>query len=96
MRACPSAIPVAESEQDRARAFRSGKNHFVFFSEWSSPYPGVTAKNSPPRFVHVNVHAGALKQAFPFEWPMEATALPDPVPKKRRKGILLENVTWFA
>jgi hypothetical protein len=94
--ACPRNLPVVESEQNRSRSFRSGKEHFVFFSEWSGPYPGVTTNNSPPRFLHVNVHAGDLRQAFPFEWPMEATALPDPIPKKRRKSILLENVTWFG
>jgi hypothetical protein len=93
--ACPRNIPVAESEQRRARAFRS-EDHFVFFTEWSGPYPGVTPRNSPPRFVHVNVHAGVLDQAFAFEWPEEAPSLPDSVPRKRRKGILLENITWFG
>lgn len=94
--ACPRSIPVVQSEQERARAFRSGSNHFVFFSEWSGPYPGVTTKNSPPRFVHVNVHAGDLSQAFPFEWPVDTTPLPDPVPNKRRKGIFIASVTWFG
>lgn len=94
--ACPRSIPLVESHESRARSFRSGKDHFVFFSEWSGPYPGITTKNSPPRFLHVNVHAGDLGQAFPFEWPVRATALPDPLPKKRRQAVLLETVTWFG
>jgi hypothetical protein len=94
--ACPASLPVVEASQKRARAFRPDRDHVVFFSEWSGPYPGVTAKNAPPRFVHIVAHAGDLEQAFPFEWPRKTAAVPDPVPTKRQKAILVGNVTWFG
>ncbi|MCA1707596.1 MAG: hypothetical protein LC808_31725 [Actinobacteria bacterium] len=93
---CPTTIPIVEASQKRARAFESGRDHFVFFSEWSGPYPGVTAKNAPPRFVHVVAHAGGLDKAFPFQWPTETTPLPDPIPRKRPAPMLLDDVTWYG
>jgi hypothetical protein len=92
--ACPRSIPRVEVSQERARAFRSGRAHFVFFSEWSGPYPGVSRKNAPPRFVHLVVHAGDLEQALPFHWPQESMRVPDPIPTKRREPVLLDHVTW--
>jgi hypothetical protein len=92
---CPTSIPVVKASRKRAQAFKSGPNHFVFFSEWSGPYPGVTAKNAPPRFVHVVVHARVFDKAFSLQWPTETTALPDRIPK-RREPILLDNVTWYG
>lgn len=91
---CPEEIPVVETDAGRAQAFRSGKGHFVFFSEWGAPYPGLSPKNAPPRFIHLVIHAGDLSSAFPFEWPERTNGLPDPIPKKRRPPLLLENVTW--
>jgi hypothetical protein len=95
-RACPVEIPVVKSNEERAGSFRSGKEHFLFFSEWSGPYPGVTSKNSPPRFVHVNVHAGNLERAFAFEWPLEGGTLPDRIPQRRRESVLLDDAIWFG
>jgi hypothetical protein len=92
--ACPRSVPFVEVSQERARAFRSGRAHFVFFSEWSGPYPGVSRKNAPPRFAHLVVHAGDLDQALPFHWPQESMTVPDPIPTKRREPILLDRVTW--
>jgi hypothetical protein len=93
---CPTSIPVVEAVQKRAQAFKSDGRHFVFFSEWSAPYPGVTAKNAPPRFVHVVAQAGELDKAFSFQRPTEKLPLPDPIPKKRTEPILLDNVTWYG
>lgn len=92
--ACPKSVPSVEATQARSRAFTSGRGHFVYFAEWSAPYPGVSIKNAPPRFAHVVVHAGDLQDAFPFQWPTEEEPVPDPIPKKRRDPALLEKVTW--
>jgi hypothetical protein len=95
--ACPRSIPViAPTSENRARSFSSGKGSFVFFSEWSGPYPGITPTNAPPRFLHVNVHGGDLEHAFPFEWPSRAAVLPAHPPKKRNKALLLDTVSWFG
>jgi hypothetical protein len=92
--ACPKGIPVVDDSEGRARAFRSGPDHFVFFAEWSGPYPGVTPKNAPPRFVHLVVHAGDLDGAFPFQWPTRSADIPNPIPKNRRAALLLDAATW--
>lgn len=88
--------PVVDRSHKRAQAFESGRGDYVFFSEWGAPYPGVTAKNAPPRFVHVVAHAGELGKAFPFEWPTEKTPLSDRIPKNRTKPTLIDNVTWYG
>jgi hypothetical protein len=92
---CPRSIPPIGSDQSRAQSFRSGK-HVVFFAEWSAHYPGITDKNAPPRFLHLNVHGGDLASAFPFEWPSTPSELPNPPPKKRADALLLDDVTWFG
>lgn len=95
--ACPRSLPMVDPiRENRARSFRSGKGSFVFFSEWSGPYPGITSKNAPPRFVHVNVHGGDLNNAFSFQSPLKASALPEPIPRKRSKAHLLKTVSWFG
>jgi hypothetical protein len=92
--ACPENIPVVDDSHGRARSFRSGRDHVLFFSEWGGPYPGLTPKNAPPRFAHLVVHAGDLDGAFPFAWPTRRAAIRDPIPNKRRTAILLGAVTW--
>ncbi len=90
---CPRSVPVTDAAL-RARAFRSGPDHFVFYSEWGGPYPGITHKNAPPRFAHLVVHAGNLEQAFPFEWPTELEAVSGRIPPKRSQPMLLDEVIW--
>jgi hypothetical protein len=95
--ACPDRIPVTEEAAgNRARSFPSGEGSFLFFSEWSGPYPGITSRNAPPRFFHVNVHGGDLDKAFGFTWPTGVTTLPNPLPNKRSDPLLLDTVTWFG
>lgn len=95
--ACPDRVPLIEkSARKRAETFRSGKGSFVFFSEWSAPYPGITRKNAPPRFLHVNVRGGDLDKAYGFQWPTVAANLSSRLPKKRTDAILLDTVTWFG
>jgi hypothetical protein len=89
-------MPTVDASQDRAGAFRNGRDQFVFFTEWSGPYPGVTEKNAPPRFTHIVVHASDLEGSLPFEWPKEVRDVPNPIPKKRHAAILSDETTWFG
>jgi hypothetical protein len=94
--ACPTRMPKVIDEDHRARAFRTGPSS-VFFAEWSAPYPGLTARNAPPRFVHINVIASPLHQPLAFEWPVRPTTglegLPK-APRKRNEPLLVGTYTW--
>lgn len=93
---CPTKVPLVIDEGHRARAFRSGQSS-VFFVEWSGPYPGLSRRNAPPRFAHVNVIASPVDHPFASTWPTRATtALEelDGAPKKRDEPLLLGAYTW--
>jgi hypothetical protein len=51
--ACPSEMPQGIDKGRRSKAFRTGRSS-VFFAEWSAPYPGLSRRNAPPRFGHLN------------------------------------------
>jgi hypothetical protein len=94
--ACPTQMPQVDDEAPRSRAFRSGQSS-VFFAEWSGPYPGLSRRNAPPRFVHVNVIASPVDHPLAFDWPTEVTTPLeelDNVPKKRDEPLLLGAHTW--
>jgi hypothetical protein len=94
--ACPTRMPKVIDEGNRARAFRTGPSS-VFFAEWSGPYPGLTPRNAPPRFVHINVIASPLDQPLAFEWPTRpTTGLEDlaKAPKKLDEPLLVGAYTW--
>jgi hypothetical protein len=90
-------MPKVTDEGDhRARAFRTEQSS-VFFAEWSGPYPGLTARNAPSRFVHINVIASPLDHPLAFEWPTEPTTDWDAleaVPRKREEALLVGARTW--
>ena len=65
-----------------------------FHLEWNAPYPGVTRKNSPPRFAHLVVQRGSVKQALGFEWPTAVSAIPEPIPRRREQAVLLGRYSW--
>ncbi|HEV2756208.1 MAG TPA: hypothetical protein VG318_10600 [Actinomycetota bacterium] len=65
--ACPAEVPRVETEGFRAHSSDREKTAATFFVEWGAPHPGITAKNAPPRFAHVNVLAGDLGVMAGFE-----------------------------
>jgi hypothetical protein len=94
--ACPTQMPKVIDERRRARVFRTGASS-VFFAEWSGPYPGLTPRNAPSRFVHINVIVSPLGQPLAFRWPTRRTGdLEDlgRVPKKRDEPLLVGAYTW--
>jgi len=94
--ACPKRVPRMEAPGSpaRGRAFSYAPSSHIFFFEWNAPYPGLTSKNAPPRFFHLNVRGGDLTDAFPFAWPTEKMAPASRSPRKRREALLMERVTW--
>jgi hypothetical protein len=94
--ACPTQMPQVIAEDRRARAFRSGQSS-VFFAEWSGPYAGLSRRNAPPRFAHVNVIASPVDHPLAFNWPTGATTALEGLnnaPKKRGEPLLLGAYTW--
>ena len=94
--ACPTQMPKVNDVRSRARAFRTGRS-WVFFAEWSAPYPGPSTRNAPPRFAHLNVIATPVNHPLAFTWPLRATATLEDLenaPKKRGEPLLLGEYTW--
>jgi hypothetical protein len=95
--ACPDRVPLITPD---ASAFRfadasepRGRYDVVSF-EWSGPYPGLTPRNSPPRFAHIVVVGGDVDRALSFEWPTETPAQEVPPGNKRRTPLLLARPSW--
>jgi hypothetical protein len=94
--ACPTQMPKVNDPRSRARAFRTGRS-WVFFAEWSAPYPGLSTRNAPPRFAHLNVIATPVDHPLAFTWPLRVTATLDELenaPKKRGEPLLLGEYRW--
>jgi hypothetical protein len=94
--ACPTQMPRVIDGESRARAFRTGHSS-VFFAEWRGPYPGLSPRNAPPRFVHINVIASPVDHPLAFNWPTRATVAPvdlENVPRKRNEPLLIGAYTW--
>ena len=59
--ACPTRAPrVTDISFDRTRAFQQEGNLWTFYAEWNAARPGITQKNAPPAFAHINVLSGDL------------------------------------
>jgi hypothetical protein len=66
----------------------------TFHFEWNAPSPGVTRKNSPPRFTHLVVQRGSVKRILGFESPTAVSGIPEPVPRRREQALLLGRYSW--
>jgi len=90
--ACPSKVPIVEDATfRRARASNSGENLWVFFAEWSAPHPGLTNKNAPPAFAHVNAFAGDVQMIAGFRI---HHASESDLPEERVSGLSCGERTW--
>lgn len=55
---CPTKVPkTADVSFRRFRASAQGRDMWLSFAEWNAPHPGLTPKNAPPSFAHLNVAA---------------------------------------
>jgi hypothetical protein len=91
--ACPTKVPKVATQVRFYRALAPKPRFPVFSVEWNAPYPGLTTKNSPSRFVHLAVHVGDPDTLVAFEWPTEEHTSRS-LPGKRRKPLLLARPQW--
>jgi hypothetical protein len=91
---CPASVPRIERGTPlRVQAFSQVGGHRLVSLEWSAPYPGVSRKNSPPRFAHVVVQSGSGSSAFPFEVPSRSSEGPIPL-SRGREPLRLDRPRW--
>ncbi|MDQ3619777.1 MAG: hypothetical protein M3391_06550 [Actinomycetota bacterium] len=90
--ACPARVPAIEkSAFTRAKASREAKQLWVFFAEWNAPRPGLSEKNAPPEFAHVNAYAATPDMMVPFE----SEDIGEEMPAGRRTtGLNVGERTW--
>jgi hypothetical protein len=85
-------VPVVEDATfHRARASSERKNVWVFFAEWNGPHPGITKRNAPPAFAHVNAIAGDVQWMAGFH--LDQASDNDP-PEERTSGLSFGERTW--
>lgn len=90
--ACPTKVPIIEDATwHRAHASNGGRNLWVFFAEWNVPHSGLTSKNAPPAFAHLNAIAGDVEMMADF--PVDSASERDP-PKERSSALSFGERTW--
>ena len=90
--ACPTKVPnVEDATFQRAHASNESKNLWVFFAEWNAPRPGLTKRNAPPAFAHLNVFAGDLQTMADFQ--IDQATEEDPE-KERTSALSFGERTW--
>ena len=88
--ACPTKVPDVDEKFQRANAASHGKT-LVFFAEWNAPYPGLTTRNAPPTFAHVNAFAGDIQSMANFEIDDAPNKSP---PRKRDSALSFGDRSW--
>jgi hypothetical protein len=97
--ACPRMVPRASTSKFYRVLTNSPRltpEYGQVSIEWGVPYPGISARNRPPRFAHLVVAAGDLSGAFPFNWPDGSTGSTSEqdIERKRRHALLLGSPSW--
>ena len=89
---CPAKVPeIEKSAFSSSKASREAKELWVFFAEWNVPRRGLSEKNAPPQFAHVNAYAAAPDMMVQFE----SEELGDDSPSgTRTTGLTLGERTW--
>ena len=90
---CPRLLPRVDGRY-KARTFFLSKAFALVDISYSGPYPGLSSKNAPPRFVHVVVKSGDLSQAFPFAFPSAPSSPPGLPAHYLRRPLAVGNFTW--
>lgn len=96
--ACPERIPrlrlARDGGLDRSRAFPSNGTSHTFSAELGFPGGTITTSDAPPRFLHLNVHAGDLSRALHYLTAPETFEPGDPIQGRRREALSLGDRTW--
>jgi hypothetical protein len=89
---CPAMVPeIEKSAFSSSKASQEAKELWVFFAEWNVPRRGLSEKNAPPQFAHVNAYAAAPDMMVQFE----REELGDESPAgTRTTGLTLGERTW--
>lgn len=89
---CPAMVPeIEKSAFSTSKASREAEELWVFFAEWNVPRRGLSEKNAPPQFAHVNAYAAAPDMMVQFE----SEELGDDSPSgTRTTGLTLGERTW--
>ena len=90
--ACPAMVPeIEKSAFSSSKASREAKELWVFFAEWNVPRRGLSEKNAPPQFAHVNAYAAVPDMMVQFE----SEELGDDSPSgTRTTALTLGERTW--
>ncbi len=92
---CPASAPrIEEGTPVRAQSFSQVKGHRLVSFEWSAPYPGITPRNSPPRFAHLVLQAGHGTPSFPFEVSPARRSDSMRLASRRREALELGRPSW--
>jgi hypothetical protein len=94
--ACPTELPVLTQRRHRAQAFRS-EGSSIFYAEWGAPYPGLSRRNAPTDFSHINAIASPVDRPFAFKWPAGPRNELDDLANaqgRRRVPLLVGTYTW--
>jgi hypothetical protein len=60
---CPAMVPeVHDPTFQRALSSHNDPGSWVFFAEWNAPHPGLTDRNAPPAFAHLNLFVGPMSE----------------------------------
>jgi hypothetical protein len=94
--ACPHLLPAIEGRY-RAKTFDThGADYVLLDISFSAPYPQLTERNAPPRFVHIVIKAGDLTEAFPFSFPSAPPSPPEPPKRYQEAPLTFGRFTWGA
>ena len=88
---CPTKLPRVDAPY-KIRAFGTSNVALLDVSS-SAPYPGMTRRNAPPRFAHVVIKVGSLRDALAFPMPTETGESP-PSRKESTEPIHLGTYSW--
>jgi hypothetical protein len=90
--ACPLEVPWIEAGTFH-RSTAPKEDWPIFSAEWGAPTAKLSARNAPPRFAHLVVHA-PRRGAFPFKMPSEIAPESSGPEDQRRNPLLLDTPTW--
>jgi hypothetical protein len=90
---CPRELPIVDGSYSVRTFFQSSDYKLVDIS-YGGPYPRLSPKNAPPRFLHVVIKSGDLERAFPFVFP-PTPANPTELPKHyRKRAFAIGTFSW--
>ncbi|MGH2751024.1 MAG: hypothetical protein ACRDK3_09165 [Actinomycetota bacterium] len=82
---------VADATVKRSHASHEDEDLWVFFVEWNAPHPGLSERNAPPVFAHLNVFVGDVQSKAGFRIERAPEGAP---PIERVSALSFGKRTW--